>query len=243
MCKKYNCPIEIKIFPRGAGWTDISWYVPEQMSEPLILTASYIGCNMSDFVRSLYYLYPNQFETGRAGDLVEVVDYEYDMKTKRHGKMYKLGEDRPQGAYTECPIKAEFHFEEEPGGSDWTISREPSVEQKIETDFPVHVNIKLDKYKGGQFSREFDYDGEFNFNFMYSDLCYAVGKAMTDVMKRYGLYGYWCSTSDCIDVVHLIFLKSVALGNTDTCRLTDCGQCEGESSDFSREMELLHLDM
>jgi len=217
--KKRDCPIEIKILPQGAGWTDISWFVPEEMSEPLFLTASYIGCNMSDFARALYYLYPNQFEEGRAGDLIET---------------------------TQSQIKAEFHFEEEPGGSDWVISRELSAEDNEDNnkfDFPVHVSIKLDKYCGGQFSREFDWASKFDFDVKYNDLCYAVGKAMTDVMKQRGLYGYWYSVSDQIDVVHLLFLKAVALGNTEACKLMKYGQDEGEQTDFAKEMELLLFDM
>ena len=81
--EKRSCPLEIHILPGGAGWTNISFFVPSEMTEPLIFTASYIGRSMSDFARAFYYLYPNQLETGRGGDLIEPVFYTYDSKTDR----------------------------------------------------------------------------------------------------------------------------------------------------------------
>jgi hypothetical protein len=213
------------------------------MTEPLILTASDIGRNISDFARALYYMYPKQFQTGRAGDIIETVDYEYDMETKRIGKMYRIGENRQPGVYTEYPIKAEFHWEEEPGGSDWTLSRIIPDSPKYESDFPVHLHIALERYKGGQFSREYDYNNEYDFDFKYSDLCYAVGKAITEVLKGHGLYGYWYSTSDCIDLVHLVFLKAIALGCMDVCELRGTGKYRAVSTDLLSEIDIILFDM
>jgi hypothetical protein len=243
MMQKRDCPIEIKILPCGAGWTDISFFIPEEMTEPLILTASDIGRNMSDFARALYYLYPRQFQTGRAGDIVESVDYAYDSNTDSYGKMYSIGEKRPSGQYAEFPIKAEFHWDEEPGGSEWTLTREIPDKPNYGSDFPVDIRIALDRYKGGQFSREHDYRSEYSFKFQYSDLCYAVGKAITEVLKSHGLYGYWYSTSDCIDLVHLVFLKAVALGCMCVCDLSKTGNHYGEATVFKNEVELIMFDM
>ena len=240
---KRECPIEMCIIPCGAGWTDISFFVPGKMSEPLILTASYIERNVSDLARALYYLYPNQFETGRADDIIETVNYEYDMKTKRHGKIYRLGEKTPPGAYTSFPVKAEFHWEEDPGGSDWTLTREIPDAPNYEPDFPLHLHIALERYSGGQFAREYDYNSVFDFDFMYSDLCYAVGKAMTDSLKSHGLYGFFYSTSDCIDLVHLVFLKAIALGCMDVCKLNETGKYGAESTNLQNEIELILFDM
>ena len=213
------------------------------MPEPLILTASTIGRNISDFVRALYYLYPNQFQTGRAGDIIETVDYEYDMESKSHGKMYQMGESRQPGVYTEYPVKVGFRWEEEPGGNTWTLSREIPDSPNYEPDFLVHLQIALERYKGSQFSREYDYNTVFDFNFMYSDLCYAVGKAITDVLKSHGFYGYWYSTSDCIDLVHLVFLKAIALGYMNVCALKETGNHRAESTDLLSEIELILFDM
>ena len=239
---KRKCPIEIKIISHGAGWTSISWFVPDRMAKPLILTTSYIGHNMGDFARALYYLYPNQSETSRADDLIETVHYKYDTRMERHRKISLLDEEKTSGVFTEFPVKAKFHWEEEPGGSDWTLMREPPYEPNEDFDFIVHVCIDLNKYKGGQFAREFDYVDHLDFDFKYIDLCYAVGKALTEIMKTSGFQGYWYSTSDIIDVIHLIFIKAIALGCKNTCKIS-FHENYSATSCFSDELELLLFDM
>jgi len=237
--KKRDCPIEIEILPRGAGWTDISWFVPEQMPEPLILKASDIGYNIGDFARALYYLSPNQPELGGDGAKVEIVWYEYDSTTGRYGKMHRQGESlTPGGSYVMLPVKAEFSFEEEPGGSEWILSRNPPTEPNNDNDFPVHVHIKLDRYRYG-----YDCGYELDFDFKYSDLCYAVSKAFTKSIKKYGFYGYLHSASDSIDILNLIFLKAIALGNSDAYELNYHKNKNSANSNFRREIELLVFDM
>ena len=241
--QKRDCPIEIKITPCGAGWNDISWFVFGEMTEPILLTASNIGKNMSDFARALYYLCPNQFEEGRAFDIIETVDYAYDIDTKCYGKIYRIGESKPQGTYTEeFPIKAEFFWDEEPGGSNWIITRKPPAEPNKDTEFDVHVFIGIDRYRVGPIYKGHDYENIYDFDLKYSDLCYAAGKALTQTMKSSGLQGYWRSTSDIIDVIHLLFLKSVALGCNDACEL-EFHDDYSVKSRFSNEMELLLFDM
>ena len=235
--EKRDSPIEIKVSPYGAGWSDISWFVPKEMSEPLSLTASYTGRNMSDFARALYHLSPNQFETDIADDLMDSVSYKYDAETNRVGEICSTDEAGLRGTYIELPVKAVFHWDEEPGGSDWTLSREPPAKINGDIDFSVHVQIVLKRYRDTPMVRQYDFD------FMYSDLCYAVGKALTEVMKKQGLYGYFYSTSDKIDIIHLIYIKAVALGCSDVLDLIYQDQRGGEISDFQKEMEILMFDM
>ena len=77
------------------------------------------------------------------------------------------------------------------------------------------------------------------------DFCYAVAKACTDVIKRFGFYGYRYSTeSEPIKIHQLLFLKAYALGNMEARELIvveeelDC--CK---SIFEKEIELLLFDM
>ena len=235
--EKRTCPIEIKVFPRGHGWTDISWFVPEKMSEPLMLKASYIADNIGDFARALYFLCPNQYAADSAYDIIEEVTFEYDLKTLKRGKMYKLGDKRPSTTYVNFPVKAGFRWDEEPEGSNWTLTRAPSLDPNADIDFIVHVHMELNRDMGDITLQVFDYD------FHYHDLCYAVGRALTEVIKDYGLHGYFNSTRDRLDVVHLIFLKAVALNLDDAYDLIYKGNDDGFSSDFSAEMELLLFDM
>ena len=240
--QKRDCPLDIRVFPRGAGWTDITWFVPDKMSEPLVFTASDIGCSIGGFACALYYMNPSRYECGHASNIIECVDYQYNLDVERY-EIYRYGEKHPPGMLTEFPIIARFHWDEEPGGSQWTLSREPPDKPNNDIEFTVHMHIALSRYRGGQFSREFDYAIEFDYEFLYSDLCYAVGKAITDIVKRYGLYGFYHSTHDRVELVHLIALKAVALGCNELCDLEylKCGN--GEASDFTYETELLLFDM
>ena len=75
------------------------------------------------------------------------------------------------------------------------------------------------------------------------DLCYAVAKACTDVLKKYGFYGYRYSTEhDYFNLHELLYIKSVALLNFEARELTfDNGGAMQTS--FEKEVELLLFDM
>ena len=74
---------------------------------------------------------------------------------------------------------------------------------------------------------------EYRYEYKYRDLCYAVAKAMTHVMKDYGFYGYHYSTSDNgIEIHQLLFLKAVALNRMDVWTLIHRNEYSS-STDFS----------
>ena len=87
------------------------------------------------------------------------------------------------------------------------------------------------------------------------DLCYAVAKAYTDAIKKYGFFGYYSSTGgncngfgDVIDIHMILFIKAYALGAMEVRALTiaweDRENCDhAESSPFDKEIELLLFDM
>ena len=77
------------------------------------------------------------------------------------------------------------------------------------------------------------------------DFCYAVSKACTEAIKRFGFYGYQYSTGgDLIQMHQLLFLKAYALGKMQARQLKvldkdyDC-----RKSNFEREMEIFLFDM
>lgn len=76
------------------------------------------------------------------------------------------------------------------------------------------------------------------------DLCYAVAKACTEVLKTYGFYGYRYSTMlDCFNIFKLLYIKSVALGNFETRELHRVDSSGALATDFEKEIELLLFDM
>ena len=85
----------------------------------------------------------------------------------------------------------------------------------------------------------------YDYEVPYSEFCYAVAKACTDMLKKYGFYGYHYSTyTQDLNVRQLLFLKSVALGSFKARELIELGEKEhGEAADFGAELELLLFDM
>ena len=77
------------------------------------------------------------------------------------------------------------------------------------------------------------------------DFCYAVAKACTEVLKKYGFYGYRYSTEyDHFILYQLLYIKSFALGNFEARELTPNGENNWDMrTSFEKEIELLMFDM
>ena len=87
------------------------------------------------------------------------------------------------------------------------------------------------------------------------DLCYAVAKAYTEVLKKYGFYGYYFATAgdtscsgDLIPIYMFLFIKAYGLMNMEArefCELRGNKEEEGltVASSFEKELELLLFDM
>ena len=77
------------------------------------------------------------------------------------------------------------------------------------------------------------------------DFCYAVAKACTEALKRYGFYGYRYSTEhDYFQLHQFLYIKSLALMNFEARELVlECQDEYAKCSSFEKEMELLLFDM
>ena len=77
------------------------------------------------------------------------------------------------------------------------------------------------------------------------DFCYAVAKACTEVLKKYGFYGYRYSTEYDYFILHqLLYIKCFALGNFEARELTPNRENAGAlQTSFEKEIELLMFDM
>ncbi|MBR3869888.1 MAG: hypothetical protein IKJ17_00070 [Clostridia bacterium] len=83
-----------------------------------------------------------------------------------------------------------------------------------------------------------DYGKTFKkFSVYHKDLCYAVAKACTEVLKEYGVFGYRYSTEyDDLKLHQLLYIKAVALDAFEII-------ADKEKTSFEKEMELLLFDM
>ena len=77
------------------------------------------------------------------------------------------------------------------------------------------------------------------------DLCYAIAKACTEVLKQYGFYGYRYSTEyDTFNLHQLLYIKAFALSNFDARKLSPIDESDwAMCTSFEKEIELLLFDM
>jgi len=86
------------------------------------------------------------------------------------------------------------------------------------------------------------------------DLCYAVARAVTETLKKYGFMGYClssdpdCRSEETFDINKLLFLKAYALDVPEARQIVRLwedpnGWMSADASCFQKEMELLLFDM
>lgn len=95
---------------------------------------------------------------------------------------------------------------------------------------------------------------EYEYTIDGSDLCYAVARACTEALKKYGFYGYFVSTydscrfGDYFDIRKFLFIKAYALNALETREITEVWSKpkswqSADRTDFDKEIELLLFDM
>ncbi len=174
------------------------------------------------------------------------------------------------GMYYEAPGEKRYH-KKLPYNNGWPIKIEhigDYITSRFRWDSEGHVTIFVLKRLFGSYSYP-DYNKtdtiELTINerdtFLVDarDLCYAVAKASTDAMKKYGIYGYHLTCGadangfgDSIDIERLLFIKAYALNAMEARKISDAGKhplypdddlyC-ASISPFEKEIELLLFDM
>ncbi len=226
--QKRDCPIKMEVVAYGAGWEDITldicgkhhWW-------------SVSGCSGDGFgalVESLYALYPYQTYDQAEEHWLSECD-EYVAVNNGHDVTYRPREDN-DSAYVSLPKSAAFLWDLEGRNVNWKITRESGYSK----DFKLTIEIKEGDEDESSMSR---------YEVLYSDLCYAVGKALTDVVKKHGFAGFHTSVWECdINIRHLCFLKACGMGKPDVLQPVESNEKgAGAISSFIDELELLIFDM
>ena len=227
--QKRNCDINMRLVPYGAGWTDV--YLTIAGDEHYFIISDVLGDQFDDFLSILYHLYPGNIGDETGSDDIEcklACDEYIDGEYKTVKIIDDLNEYQELGVFHDVPWKAHFTWDEEGNQSVWELERDPTED----LDFELRISIEHN-------NRHFQY------SVRYADFCYAVAKACTEALKKHGFTGYHKATyTQDFNVRHLLFLKGVALGNLDACKLTYYEEKgAGETSDFAKELELLLFDM
>jgi hypothetical protein len=184
-----------------------------------------LGDQFSDLVEILYFFTPGQDDHDNIANNVEYTDGTFEELVDDGNGLELVRRD-----YTFIPYRAKFYWDEEGSLINWVLERKPNLAR----DFPVKVNIEIrrDVYK------------EYNFEFLYKDLCYAVAKTCTKALKEHGFWGYHYSTyHEDINIRQLLYLKAVALGCFEIRKLDSHPSGHGEISNLEEELELLLFDM
>ena len=84
---------------------------------------------------------------------------------------------------------------------------------------------------------------EFKYIVSYKEFCYALAKACTELLKKYGINGFHQSYWDGeINLRHLLFIKAVALDADDMIKVEYKDNYE-INSNIENELKLLLFDM
>lgn len=182
--------------------------------EEIKLTSSYcMGDGFPALLEAVYRLYPRLPEHEESSYIEEV-------------KVTQIIDGEKMEFW--APQRAKFYWDEEGIIIDWVISKDPFIQEEFD------INVKLNIYKEKGETKEFTVS--------YKDFCYALAKAITQTLKKYGINGfyngYWAAD---INIRQFLYIKAIGLGVKDKIDVfwTKYGDC----SDLNKEIELLMFDM
>ena len=224
---KRSCDMRIRLTPIGADLLRVHWRIDGE--NYYFFASGVMGSQFSAFLSAVNGLYE---EKDRAHFVLrkncENIRYKYPLD--REGKRYQ--------AETEV-----FWDGEGPYYKITFIRNCESFEPILDPDIPDPVQIKIESTR--QAAKECTVDGR--------DLCYAVARACTEALKKYGFKGYTTSTGgyyigESLNIETLLFIKAYALGAMEARELKEEWRKpkswrSADSSSFEKEMELLLFDM
>lgn len=210
--KVYDCPIKIRVTRCIYAWTIIECDFNGEVLK-FNVSQSTGAEQLADFVDGLLMLSGTDY-----------VNMDY--------RKYETEDDVlvDEIVWDDVCTSVSFLWDEEPAFNEWRITRK-SFESFSDYTFPIEIKIKCSNG---------DKNGVYIYNVKFNDLCYALAKCLTDVLKKYGFEGYCLNTyGESIDIRKLLKLKRFALGIEKNY---ECNNDEWVSG-FAEEIELLLLDM
>ncbi len=212
--KTYNCPLRFTITECEAGWTYVSC---DFYGTIIDIYISYLGYQPSALLEAVRIFHSHEISYRD--------DYCYS-----HIDIVKA-EDTLE-YWDMVPLVVEFDWDEEPRRSTWTISRDEK--DFGNDDFPVKIKIV----------RKDDKEITHEFTVQYRDLSYATAKCYTDMLKQYGLSGYYHgSYGDDINIRQLLEIKGYALGLISNMYDADESKTYRLELSVDEEIDLLKMEM
>ena len=222
---KRSCETRIRLTPCGTDFQKVQMRINGTNHE--FFLSSIMGSQLSSFLSAVYCL--NNEEDHEHGYF-----YRYWKALKRE---YPF--NRTDGNYS---TSVDLHWDGEMYGyASITLSRTSPSDKPRPLDEADPITIVIRRRK----CQKYIVDGH--------DLCYALAKAYTEALKKYGFKGFQKSAAnqyagDSVDMEEFLFVKAYALGvlgarETKTAWQNPTGWEEAFSSSFEKEIELLLFDM
>ena len=230
---KRECSTTIELSPVGTDFLRIVWNIGKDRH--MFRASSAVGSQFASFLQALYTLYS------------EGADNHDHFYTRWVEKRFFFPAEDDSLSEDEVRIVTQFGWDGE--GPWYTIVFNRRCKGWIhpvsDGEDPVEVTITIHNDEETIYS--YVVDGR--------DLCYAASKAATEVLKKFGFFGYFSSTGgdcngfgDILDIHVLLFLKAYALNALEVRELTTIWKPENswrhaEGTSFQKELELLLFDM
>ena len=215
--KKYDCPLKFTVSDCESGWTHMIFDFNGIKIETYI---SYLGYQPSALLEAtrIFHSHEISYDEGHSYSHIDIEKTE-DV-------------DSPEGIWDVVPMVVGFQWDEEPMLTTWTIIRDAKDIGK--EDFPLKIRI----------ARTTDKVVNYEFTVQYRDLCYAVAKCYTELLKQYGFSGYYHgSYGDDLNIRQLLEIKGYALGLTSNLYAEDETKSYRLQLTPDEELELLKMDM
>ena len=217
--------MKIRLTPCGSDFTKVQIKIGDVIND--FFLSGVMGSQFSSLLSAVYCLYE---EDG--------LDHWHYRRRSPELKR-EFPNDRKDGLYA---TKAEFHWDGEGYGyATVSIVRECTDLTTPKANAPDPIKISFWRRLGETYT----VDGR--------DLCYAIAKACTEALKKYGFKGYLQSNSgyylgDSIDIEKLLFIKAYALDAMDVRKTVKAwenphGWMSADASSLEKEIELLLFDM
>lgn len=226
---KRDCPITMVVSPRGYGWVDLTLEINGDKYE--IDVSDCLGSGTGGFIQALYQLYCGKKSTPDGDYVAEVYEYVEEKKDGRvvGRRLRSEGDDR----HYEMPKTAVCDLDEEGHGYSFSFQRE------FAGDSDFAVKVKIVEY--GHVAEADEKAKEYMVQ--YSDLCYALGKALTEAVKDVGFGGFCENAWDCdVTLRHLCFLKAAGLGHPEWMMPKYADDDSPARTSFEDELRLLNFE-
>ena len=211
---KRDCSIKIEFYDVDAGWLHLKININ---NDELDMRTSYcLGDGFQALLERIYYLHPDAYDNDFSGEIVETEEIATVLDETRIA--------------VEVPYKTNFYWDEEGSFIDWEIEHEPTLDREFDLYLKIIITRNDEKQK-------------FEYTVSYKEFCYALSKACTELLKKYGINGFHQSYWDGdINLRHLLFIKAIAL-DADEMIKVECKDKNEMKSNIENELKLLLFDM